>query len=257
MTVYQHFRREEREFLDQILNWRDMVERQHISKLTDFLDPREQFIVQSLIGSQGDVHYAFFGGTKDTERKRALLYPHYLQPTEDDFELTLFEVIYPKKFTKLEHSDVLGSLMGLGLTRGKFGDIILAEERVQFFTTNELNAYIDMHLQAIGRDTVSLEELPIEQALEEVEKWQERDVTASSLRVDVIINAIFHLSRQKSQQYIQKKIVRVNWKTIEDPSFVCAEGDVISVRGLGRAKVISLEGKSRKDRWQLKVGTLK
>lgn len=257
MSIYQHFRREEKEFIDQVLQWRESVERTYVEKLTDFLDPREQFIVQSIIGTQGDVKCRFFGGTKNAERQRAILYPQFSIIENDDFQLTLFEINYPEKFVKIGHKQVLGSLMSLGVTRGKFGDILFAGERIQFFSTSELKDYIELEFQSIGRNSISLTALPFHQAIDHEEEWQEHHLTASSLRVDVLISSFFRLSRQKSQLFIQKGLVKVNWKKIEQPSFECDVGDVISVRKAGRAKIISLEGKTKKDRWQLFVGIQK
>jgi RNA-binding protein YlmH len=48
MNIYQHFRPEEREFIDQVLHWKDFVDSSYTSKLTDFLDPREQHILTIL-----------------------------------------------------------------------------------------------------------------------------------------------------------------------------------------------------------------
>ncbi|KPD01215.1 hypothetical protein LR69_00372 [Geobacillus sp. BCO2] len=59
MELYQHFRKEEHPFIDQVLEWKEMVSRQYAPKLTDFLDPREQQIVQSIAGGAEDVR-AFF-----------------------------------------------------------------------------------------------------------------------------------------------------------------------------------------------------
>ena len=49
-VVYQHFRPEEKEFIDQVIDWRINVEDTYAPKLTDFLDPRQQFILRSIIG---------------------------------------------------------------------------------------------------------------------------------------------------------------------------------------------------------------
>lgn len=57
--IFQHFRPEEREFIDQVSGWRMEVEDRYAPKLTDFLDPRQRFIVQSIIGHQGDITMAF------------------------------------------------------------------------------------------------------------------------------------------------------------------------------------------------------
>lgn len=96
MSIYQHFRQEEKEFIDQVLNWIDYVDKNYAGKLTDFLDPREQYIVQSIIGKERSCRVQFFGGAKQSERCRAFLHPDYYEPAEEDFQITLFEIIYPK-----------------------------------------------------------------------------------------------------------------------------------------------------------------
>lgn len=257
MSIYQHFRPEEKDFIDQVLEWKETVGQTYMEKLTDFLDPREQHIVQSIVGTQSEVQCAFFGGTANAERKRALIYPEYYAVREDDFQLTLYEIIYPSKFIQIEHKHVLGSLMSLQVTRGKFGDILLHGKQVQFFVASEMSEFVKLELKTIGRDTVSLEEMPISMALETEERWEESTITAASARVDAVISASFRLSRQKVQQSIQQKHVKVNWKIVTQAAFECQEGDVISVRGAGRAKVISFIGKSRKNNWQILVGRKK
>ena len=90
MNIYQHFRPEEREFIDQVLNWKDYVETAYTPKLTDFLDPREQHILKTIIGENGNVKYQFFGGLSETERKRALIMPDYFIPTLEEFQISSF-----------------------------------------------------------------------------------------------------------------------------------------------------------------------
>ena len=156
MNIYQHFRPEEREFIDQVVSWKDYVESSYSPKLTDFLDPREQHIVKVLIGEHGSVKYQLFGGISDSERKRALIMPDYFVPSNQEFQIDLFEIDYPIKFVSIEHPQVLGSLMSLGLKRGKFGDIVIKDGRVQFFTATEISDYIKMNLESIGRASIRL-----------------------------------------------------------------------------------------------------
>src|SRR5690625_7764586 len=77
MSIYQHFRPEEQPFVDLVLGWKDDVETQYKTVLTDFLDPREQLIFESVIGKQSDLNLTFFGGYDKAERKRAILAPFY------------------------------------------------------------------------------------------------------------------------------------------------------------------------------------
>ncbi|MFQ3447407.1 hypothetical protein OST55_25420, partial [Escherichia coli] len=85
VELYQHFRKEEHPFIDQVLEWKEMVSRQYAPKLTDFLDPREQQIVQSIAGGAEDVRAFFFGGAPFVERKRVFLAPPYIDPEEEDY----------------------------------------------------------------------------------------------------------------------------------------------------------------------------
>ncbi|MGX6442021.1 YlmH family RNA-binding protein [Neobacillus sp. K501] len=257
MNIYQHFRQEEREFIDQVLSWKDYVETSYSPKLTDFLDPREQHIVKTLIGENGAVQHQLFGGTAESERKRALLVPDYWTPNKADFQINLFEIDYPMKFVTIEHPQVLGSLMSLGLKRGKFGDILMRDGRVQFFIAAEVNDYMKMNLESIGRASIRLKEIELERAIEMKDLWIEQDFTVSSLRLDTVISGIHHVSRQKSLTFIQHGLVKVNWTLSENPSFECAEGDLLSVRGHGRVKILSVEGKTKKDKWRIVVGRQK
>ena len=257
MNIYQHFRPEEREFIDQVINWKEYVEQSYAPKLTDFLDPREQQILAAIIGKDPEVKWELFGGAPGTERKRALLFPEYLEVQSDDFQVKLFGIDYAKKFINIEHRQVLGSLMSLGLKRGKFGDILIEGENVQFFAAAEIAEYIRLQLEAIGRASINLTELPLEKASAIDEEWNEMNATVSSLRLDTVMSALFNLSRQKSQLLIQHGHVKVNWTAIENTAFECAEGDIISARGYGRAKMISIEGKTKKDKYRVIAGRKK
>ncbi|RHW36481.1 RNA-binding protein [Neobacillus notoginsengisoli] len=257
MNIYQHFRPAEREIIDQVLQWKNQVETMYAPKLTDFLDPREQFILKALVGENGDIRTELSGGPSFAERKRALLLPDYAIFEPEDFQIRLIEVQYPAKFVTVEHPHVLGSLMSLGLKRGKFGDILARDDRIQFLCAAEVADFVKMNLESIGKASVSLREVPIDGAIEPAESWSEVATTVSSLRLDAVLAAIHNLSRQKSQLMIQQGLVKVNWTEIASPSFECGEADMISVKGYGRARLNSIEGKTKKEKWRILVGKQK
>ncbi|MNI61845.1 hypothetical protein D3C73_1171350 [compost metagenome] len=74
------------------------------------------------------------------------------------------------------------------------------------------------------------------------------------MRMDGIISDVFRLSRAKVLVPIQAGRCRVNWKQEEDPSKPLKQGDVISLQGFGRFKVIEVEGVSKKGRIRVKIG---
>jgi RNA-binding protein YlmH len=257
MSMYDHFRKEERPLVDQVVEWKENVKSRFVHKLTDFLDPREQQVVKAIIGQDPEVRFSFFGGTEATERKRAFLYPSYMEPTIEDYQLTAYKVHYPHKFIQLSHRDLLGSLMSLGIKREKFGDIYLNDQDIQIVVASEVSGYVEANLQNIGRATVHLEAIPLSTILIEEEEWLEKSITASSLRLDVIVSEIYQLSRSKIVPYIESKRVKVNWRIIEQPAFQLQSGDFLSVRGLGRSKLIAICGKTKKDKWRIEIGMRK
>ncbi|MHC0037243.1 YlmH family RNA-binding protein [Pseudoneobacillus sp. C159] len=257
MNIYQHFRPEEREFIDQALQWKKSVEDTYTYKLTDFLDPRQQQILQMIIGNGSDVLCYFFGGTDHSERKRGIIYPDYHILNQDQFQIILYELSYPKKFVSIEHRQVLGSLMSLGLKRDKFGDILFEGDRIQIIAAKEIGHYLEMQFTSVGKSKVSLREIEPNQILSQHFDWNEEIIIVSSLRLDSIISAFYNISRQKSQSFIEQGNVKVNHSAILKPSFECGEFDLISLRGHGRTKVILIDGKTKKDKWRIVVGKQK
>ncbi|WP_216830855.1 YlmH family RNA-binding protein [Alkalihalobacterium elongatum] len=257
MNIYQHFRNEERVFVDQVLDWKQEVIVQYTYKLTDFLDPRQQDILKTIIGKDEEICLSFWGGTSYTERKRAMIYPSFFELSKNDFQIQAFELRYPRKFITLEHRDILGSMMGLGMKREKFGDIILNSEVVQLMVAHEVGSFIELNLQKVGQAKVKIVPINEEDIVETLEEWTEESTTISSLRLDTLLSGMYNISRTKSSLFIDRGLVKVNWKTVEDGAFQIQEGDYFSVRGLGRSKLLSIAGSTKKGKIRILFGRKK
>ncbi|SDJ73857.1 RNA-binding protein [Sediminibacillus albus] len=257
MEIYQHFRKEEQPFIDQVLSWQEEVGRSFQRKLSDFLDPREQKIFASIIGNNEEFHWRFFGGGTKSERKRAILAPYYEEAVEPDFELVLLQASYPAKFVTLAHRDVLGSFLSLGIKRKKMGDLIVKDGVIQIIVASEISTYVQFNLTAIKKAAVSFAPKPLSALMEKDEAWQEKNTTVSSLRLDVVLKEIYNISRQNAAQFIQKGLVKVNFRVVESSAFLLEEGDLISLRGKGRSHVKAVHGLSRKDKYKITAEILK
>ncbi|ADU30834.1 RNA-binding protein [Evansella cellulosilytica] len=253
MSVYQHFRKDEHAFVDQVMEWKETAIEQYRSKLTDFLDPRQQYIVQSLVGQNDEVAVSFYGGYKEAERKRCLIYPHYVEPVTEDYDIALYELLYPTKFVQIEHREILGALMNVGLKREKFGDILNSAERFQIVLAKEVAEFVSWNLKSVGKARVSLQVVPIEESISVTKEYSYLHITASSLRLDTIVAEVYKLSRSKVKPMIENGYIKVNWKVIEDPSFSLQIKDVLSVRGKGRCEIVSNEGQTKKNKFRLSV----
>lgn len=255
--VLQHFRKEEQPFIEQVVSLMREIEDRYAPKLTDFLDPRQQFIVDSIRRQYDGIESSAEGALDGAERKRVLLYPSYFIPANDEFALTVVEVNYPKKFVTLRHKDVLGSMMSLGMDRSKFGDIRVEDGAIQFVVASEVLEYVRANFNGIGKVKVQVEtvEDPFNY-FQQQEEWTSESLTVSSLRLDTVISSIFNISRQKSASLIQSGKVKVNWVEKDQTSMELQELDLLSIRGLGRVKLMMIEGRTKKDKIRLQIGRL-
>src|SRR5690625_2603591 len=173
MSIYQHFRPEEQEFVDLVLGWKDDVNLQYKTVLTDFLDPREQVIFETIIGKQSDLNLTFFGGYDDAERKRAILAPFYEEVENKDYSITVLQGQYPTKFMKISHRDVLGSLMSLGIMRKKTGDILVDNGTIQILADQQIEPFIISEFKKIKNGSITLKRISDEQILRLDNVWKE------------------------------------------------------------------------------------
>lgn len=254
VSIYEHYRKEEYAFVDQVLDWKEMVANEYRFKVTDFLDPRQQHILSTLIGKSDEVRVSFWGGHSAPERMRAILYPDYYTPEESDYSVSTYEITYPSKFVTIEHPHILGSLMSIGIKREKFGDIISTEERYQVVLADEVADYVLVNLESIGKAKVRLEKVNRESLIEGVKETDEQFVTVSSMRVDSVVSEAFRLPRAKVKVAITGEKIKVNWKIVDNPSYTIHKGDVLSVRGFGRCEILELEGETKKGKHRIILG---
>jgi RNA-binding protein YlmH len=257
MSIYQHYRPEEHEFVDRVLHWKSEVLERYSPRLTDFLDPREQEIVKAIVGNDTEVRLSLWGGSSFSERKRALIYPDYYEAQNEDFQLVCYNVQYPAKFSTIEHRDVLGALMNIGVKRGKYGDILISGDRVQFICATEISGFIELNLTKVGKTGITLHTISEDELAEVKTEYNEKSGTVSSLRLDVVVAEVYNLSRAKASPLIQGGRVKLNHKIVDHVSTEMMEGDELSVRGFGRSKLIAIEGTTKKEKWRIRYGLLK
>lgn len=250
-NLYQHFRKEEHPFVDRILDWIDLVEERHQTIVTPFLDPREQFILQS-IANYEQIGIAFCGGYEGAERVRGLLYPTYHEPAENEFQVTALEIRSHNKHSNLKHPDYLGALLNTGIKREKCGDILVHPGLAYVLVTVDMAEYLRLTLNRIGKEPVSCQEIPLSQIGPGHEQWMEGSCTVASLRLDAVICEIFHLSRSKGAGYLTQGHVKHNWK-VETRGFQeVAPGDMLSLRSYGRCQLLEVEGMSKRGKIRIR-----
>ncbi|WP_341282195.1 YlmH/Sll1252 family protein [Paenibacillus sp. FSL H8-0537] len=257
LPIYDHFHPDEKPFVDRAWEWVERSAQQHELKRTDFLDPRQAQIVQSLVNRHPDVELRLDGGYPEAERRRAIIGPDYRDLNQELAGIAVLEVQISGPggtSQQLDHGDYLGALLGLGIKRDRVGDIHVHETFTHIMMTEDIADYLNVHLRQVHRASVLTEIIPLSSLLPVVPELQEMSFTVASMRVDGIASDVHRISRTKIVDPIRAGRCRVNWKTVEDPSEQLREGDVVSIKGLGRFKVLEADGVTKKGRIRLKVG---
>ena len=138
--------------------------------------------------------------------------------------------------------------MGAGVAREAVGDICVGKGSACFFVTEEMAPYILQNFVSAGRTHLHLEVLSLDQVqIAEPETKQIRD-TVASLRLDSIISSGFRISRGLAGEYIAAGKAAIDGLPCEKPDKTVTEGMKISVRGLGKIKVVTVSGQTKKGR---------
>ena len=223
--------------------------------MTSFLNPRQRYIAQTIANRTDEVKIASEGGWPAAEMQRILFYPSYYQPRADDFDLQLLTVDYPVKFAELHHRQIMGTLIGEGLARDSFGDIITDGQRWQVVVTKEMARFLRQNVHHVGKAKVKW--LPSDSALAPLEDWETLTTTVTSLRLDSVVAAGFNYSRNRAKQLIERGLVRLNWEEMDRPDYPIVEHDLLSVRHAGRLRIDVVGGKTRKQKNKVKMSVVR
>ena len=220
--------------------------RKNIPSNTGFLSARELEMARYLFGEPEGL--VAFGGYEGAQRRMLCYFPDYLEPefTEDTPMVCLRAEFYEKD--TLSHRDFLGALMGFGISRESVGDICVGNGSCDFFVTDEVAPSLLQSFYEVGRVKIRLSQIPLTEAnIPEPEIRELRD-TLASLRLDSVVSSGFRIGRSFACTYINSGKAAINGLPCEKADKQVAEGAEISVRGLGKIKLYSVNGQTKKGR---------
>ena len=222
--------------------------RRNIPANTGFLSPHQQEMARYLFGDEPGLYT--FGGYDDAERKMLCYLPEYLDDAalwDQDSPIVCLRASFYQGDSP-SHRDFLGALMGCGISRECIGDICVGAESCDFFVTQEIAPYLLQNFTGAGRVKVRLSAIPLsEAAIPQPEVKEIRD-TLASLRLDSVVSAGFRIGRGLAAQYISAGKAAIDGLPCEKPDKSVAEGMKISIRGLGKIKIQSVNGQTKKGR---------
>ncbi len=222
--------------------------RKNIPANSCFLSLRELDMTRFLFGQIEGLHA--FGGYAGAERKMLIYLPEYLDQQalyEEDAPLVCLRATFYQGDTP-SHRDFLGALMGAGIARETVGDICVGKGSCDFFVTAEIARYVEQNFLSAGRTKLHLERIALEAVSVPDPEVKEIKDTLASLRLDSIISSGFRMGRSAAAQYVTAGKVAINGLPCEKPDKAVEEGSKISVRGLGKIQLTTVNGQTKKGR---------
>ena len=241
---------EERIVLARALDQLDRAANRSIPCATQFLSPAQRAALEPLIAASGHPKHLFHGGFEGAERTVCVFLPDWQERSDWEAadELAAIQCAYPPTGAELTHRDLLGGLMGIGLTREKVGDILVGEKSAQIVCLLDAAPIILSQFDQAGRYRLKLREIPLVELAPAPAEVKLIHDTVSTLRLDAVLSSGFSLARGKAADAVTGGRVSLNHRECVKPDRAVAQGDVITCRGLGKCVVKTVGGQSRKGR---------
>lgn len=224
-----------------------------------FFTPREAFVAEEYLKRSGAA-YLFFGGCEDAERKRCYLLPEFIDVVKGATELCEYGyslgidalLIKGSGFESISHRAIMGSVLALGIERDAIGDIVLLDDcNAIFFCDSKISDFLVENLDRVGRDKVSLRRIELDESSLPQRQFLQISDTVASARLDCIVSALCSLSRERAKERIEDMLVELNYEVESRPDKEVVTPAILSVRGVGKFKILSVSDKTKKGRYRL------
>ena len=238
-------------FLRRVDDFAKATEKYKSPQFTRFISPHERVLFEQNADTSPFVTAMIWGGDTQCERCVIGFFPDFCEPLETLFPICALRVEAPQA---LEHREILGSVLGLGIERCLIGDIVMTKEKnAVLFCMDSIADFIRMNLVRVGRQKVRVETADLSEIVLSPKQTKEISGTVASLRLDSVVGLATGRSRTKAQEMIEASLVQKNWMTEENPSCIVSEGDIFSVRGVGRMRLSQVQGETKKGRIRIRI----
>ncbi len=213
---------------------------------TAFLTPAERRLLEQRFAHDAQ-RPVFSGGHPDCERTLAFFLPDYLEPEELELPEHIRAIRLTAHFGTPGHRDYMGALLGMGIARDRLGDIWVAGDTATVFCLPGVEKHL-LSIDKVGRVGVTAEALPLGEAQPPERRVKAVTFSVMSPRLDAVTAGMFRLSRAEAARRIALGMVIVNDLMSDKTDMQLREGDVLSLRGAGKGRLVSFGGSSRKGR---------
>ena len=213
---------------------------------TAFLTPAEQYALRTF-RTRADCAVVFSGGVGGAERACAFFLPDWMEEQDFDPGETIRCVRIDAHFGAPGHRDYLGALLGMGVRREWIGDILIDGSTAHVLCIKTVEPHL-LTIEKVGRCGVKTASVPLASVPAIERRTRPVSFTVQSPRLDAVLAGLFHLSRTAAAERIRVGDAQLNYAECLRPDAVVSPGDIVSVRGCGKAAVTDIGGESRKGR---------
>ncbi len=248
---------------------------------SSFLTPAERHAAQTYLSANGaSERFCFWGGYPTAERVCLYLLPDFYDKPRADSNPVLPQGFDPSfdsldtnpaltlpiperlgvaavritgsGYRKMSHRDYLGAALHLGLERDAIGDIVVLSDREALvFCLDGMAPFLAENLTRIANDTVTatIDSPPDDFAPDRT--FADVSDTIASGRLDCIVAALANLSRDAAAAFVRDGMVDVDFEPELRPDRQILPPAILSVRSVGRFRILPYEGETRKGRLRL------
>lgn len=208
-------------------------------QFTSFLDPHLCDVVFKAFSKEVLIIDSF-GGYSEALRRIV----SFGDASEVDYPITAIEITQK---SELSHRDYLGAILSLGISRDVVGDIIVTSNKCTVFVLKKIAEYIVINLSKIGNQNVSAKIIDLGELDVPEQNFVTISKTVAAPRLDAVVSVFCNLARNKALELVEGDRVQVNYRSCATASKLLKEGDVLTVRGFGKA-IFTEGGTSKKGR---------
>ena len=221
---------------------------------TNFLTPAECFQIEHW-APRSDCAVLLHGGYDGAERRCAFFLPDWQDPEAFDPADCLCALEGTAAFGEPGHRDWLGAVLGLGIGRDWLGDVLVEGPKATLLCLPSVKDHLLLNLDKVGRCGVKLKQLPLSDVEPPERAMEERVFSVQSARLDAVAAGTFRLSRTAAAEAIAAGLLSLNYAVCLKPDASVRAGDVLSLRGKGKAAVLEAgDHASKKGRLFVKIG---
>ena len=148
----------------------------------------------------------------------------------------------------------MGSLLGLGIERSVIGDIAVTDENsAVVFCDTKIVDFLVNEWREVGHDRIRCTRIKEGDFSLPERRYAQINDTVASARLDCVVAALCNLARERARTCVVSELCELDYECETRPDREVSAPALITVRGYGKFRVLSIGGQTKKGRYRLEA----